>query len=493
MKTQLPILIFLLPFLFCFLLPILERLHRTLAYLTCTLALLGSAVVSFLSLIYVSKRGPLFYEMGGWLAPYGIEWRLDPLSSLMAFLVTFLAGTVILATRETLETEVGPRLLTFYMTTLLLVSGLLGIILTNDLFNLYVFLEVSSLSAYALIASGHTGRSYLASFRYLILGTIGALLYLLGVGYLYAATGTLNMTDMLDRLSAIPPSHIIFLGVLLIYIGLLIKIGLFPFHGWLPDAYAYASHTASALIAPLMTKVAIYALIRIHYWVLAPLKGVVPSHTLPILLFLAVTAVIIGSLMAFIQQDFKRMLAYSSISHIGLIMMGVALNSRIALLAALLHLLNHAFMKGSLFLTAAAVDASRGIRFIHDFSRMRGQLPWTRLALCSAALSMIGIPPFCGFFSKWYLFWGALNAGAPVVGAIIVGASLLSGLYFFKVLEQAFFVQPAGQASTLKEDKESLILTLSNVFLASFLLVFGVLTPLFFNWAMVSLPPGELP
>jgi multicomponent Na+:H+ antiporter subunit D len=327
----------------------------------------------------------------------------------------------------------------FYSLYLLLTAGLLGMVLTGDAFNLYVFLEISSLAAYALLASGGI-HSVVATFRYLIVGTIAGTFYLLGVGYLYALTGTLNMADLAARLPAVLDSSAYGVAVAFITVGLAIKTALFPLHGWLPDTYTYAPAPAIGFIAAVMAKVSAYALLRILYFVLR--TDGAAGQALVILGWTSAVAVVAGSILALTQRDIRRMLAYSSIGQMGYITLGLSLGNPDALTGALLHVLNHAMMKGCLFLIAGGVHWHMGVSQIAAFAGMSRRLPFTMAAFVVAALSMVGLPPTAGFFSKWYLITGAIEAHAWVfVGALILG-SLLTAVYFFRVIELSYFWPP---------------------------------------------------
>lgn len=438
MHTALPALIFLFPFLSAILMPIVGRVNRRLCQPVTVLALGGMGMVSLLALIHLLQRGPIRYPFGGWAPPLGIEWVLDGLSSILTLLLSFIGMVVAVYAGPTVHKKLPTKVTPFYTLVLFLMSGLTGMVLAGDFFNLFVFLEVASLSGYALVAVGED-RALLAAFRYLILGTIGASFYLLGVGYLYAATGTLNMADLSQYLSQVPYSKTVLLGLAFIAVGLSIKMALFPLHGWLPDAYAYAPDAVSTLMAPLVTKVPLYALIRIAFWVL----GVEALRDrFPLMVFLGwmgASATIAGTILAFMQPDFKRMLAYFSVSEIGLIMVGISVVNPTALTGAILHIINHAFMMACLFSVAGAAIHRHGIGKVFELSQLRGKMPWTLTAFTIAFLSMIGIPPTGGFFSKWHIILGAIEARHYLFASVIVGSSLLTALYFFRVIQKTFF------------------------------------------------------
>ena len=479
-----PVLIFLIPFVVAGMLPVFFK-SRNLSSLIACAAVAGSGFFSLQGLVRVSDGNVLQHYMGGWLPPFGIEWHLDGLSAVMALLVNAVALVVLLSTRHITRREVHRSTVPFYMIVLLHLSALLGMILTHDLFNLFVFLELASLTGYALVATGDKRRGNVASMRYLLLGTIGASFYLLGVGYLYAATGTLNMSDLALRIGQVGLSRTSMLGIFLVVLGLGIKCGLFPFHAWMPDAYTHASDTAAALIAPLTTKVILYSLIRVLFWcfdnaLLAEL------NVFTVLLCLGSMALITGSVMAFVQTNFKRMLAYSSVAQIGLIVLALGLNEKTAFLGAALHIIHHAAMKAVLFLTAGAAFDAFKIRQIRDFSKLKTSMPWTVSAFLLAALSMIGIPPLCGFFSKWYIVVGAFRAGQPMIAAVIVGSSLLTAMYFFKVIEVTSFKKQQGEPKVVETVNS---LTLGISLLAASLIFLGLAAPVIYNWGLQHLLP----
>lgn len=477
-QSQIPALIFLSPFLFAFTIPFIPKV-RPYAISLAVLSILAAGIFSLLGLFRLQEYPILVHSMGNWPPPFGIEWLFDRLSAVMAILITGVSFCAVLGTRSMVQNQLERAQIPYTVTTLLHVSSLLGMILTHDLFNLFVFLEVSSLTGYALIASGDRWRGNVSSFRYLLIGTLGASFYLLGVGYLYAATGTLNMRDMAEQLIPVMNTRTVLLGIFFIILGLIIKAGLFPFHGWLPDAYTYASDPATSLIAPLMTKTAIYAVIRILFWVVT-IQTIYFTIFLKILLWLGAFALVIGSIWAFLQTDFKRMLAYSSISQIGLIFMAVGLQDKTALSGAILHILFHAVTKLTLFLIAAAAFYRHGVRNIFDFWKLRHKMPWTLGIFVLAALSLTGVPPLSGFFSKWYILVGALQAKQPLMAFLIAASSLLTALYFFKVIEQGFFVKSSKSEARVEEAPLPLLIILTLLALA--IIVLGFCAPALYHW-----------
>jgi multicomponent Na+:H+ antiporter subunit D len=489
------ILVVLIPLMSSFAIPVLGWRWRGSAFWVALSAIGGSLVCSLVLLYSVLTRGTVHYHLGGWLPPWGIEYVIDPLNGFMGVLIGLLSFLITISSRASVEKELPDKKVRFYAIYLLLFTGLMGIVVTGDAFNLYVFLEIASLTAYALIAIGEDGAP-LAAFNYIIMGTIGACFYLLGVGYLYIMTGSLNMADLGKLLPPLYHSDVVLIALVFFLLGTAIKMGLFPLHIWLPDAYTHAPSAVSAFIAPLMTKVMAYVLIRVLFTVFKPsyVIEVVPVATT--LSWIAAAAIVAGSIMALAQRDLKRMLAYSSVSQIGYVALGVGLANKMGLIGAYLHIMNHAFMKGCLFLVAMALMYRTGRRNIFQLERIHRKMPFTMGALVIGALSMIGIPPTGGFFSKWYLILGSIDAKNWVFVGVILASSLFNALYFFRVIENAYFESSQGHAAgetsanlTMEEAPLSMLIPILMV--AAGILLLGL-----FNERIISgiltfaLPPG---
>ena len=410
------------------------------------LALLGialSTAASIWALIHVLDSGTMRYNLGGWAPPIGIEYVVDLVSAFVAVIVTTVSTLVIIATRRWAIREAGDRLGSFYGLVMLLLAGLVGIVVTGDLFNLFVFIEISSLAAYALVFLGGRG-GMIAGFRYLILGSIGGSLYMLGVGFLYFTTGTLNMAEMQEILTDDATARSVQAGAAFIFVGLGMKMALVPMHLWLPDAYTFAPSSVNSLIAPIMTKVSAYAMMRMFLSVFPDgyLTDVVPVGDA--LLILGLIGIIFGAVVAMSQKDIRRMLAYSSISQLGLIAVGIGLGTPLGMVAALLHVMNHAVMKATLFLSAGSIRYSTGITTVDGVSGLGRTMPLTMIAFSLGAIAMVGIPPMAGFFSKWYAVQAGVESGQWSVVAVVLVSSLLSAVYLFRILERAYLhpVQP---------------------------------------------------
>jgi len=433
-----PVLIIIIPLMSSFLIPLIGWWKKKFCYPLVLLALFITLILSICILISVMGQKSIHYHLGGWEPPWGIEYAIDYLNAFVAAIVSFISFLAAIYSKRSIEQELPGRVVYFYCLFLLLITGLLGIVVTGDMFNLYVFLEIASLAAYALIAIGEDG-ALMGSFNYLIMGTIGACFYLLGVGYLYIVTGSLNMADLSHILPGLYHSKVVRTAFALFMVGLAIKVGLFPVHIWVPDAYTHAPSVVSALIASIMSKVSAYVIIRIMFTVFKPYFSIefIPATT--VLSWTAGIAILFGELLAIVQSDLKRMLSYSCVAQIGYIMLGIGLANAMGFIGSLLHILNHAFMKGCLFFVAGAITYKKGMRDIRQFRTLHREMPLTMGAFTIAALSMIGIPPTCGFFSKYYLILGAIDARQWIWVVVLVLSSLLNATFFLRVVGNAYF------------------------------------------------------
>ena len=437
-QSAIPILIVAAPLLTAFVLPVLGWWKRAAAFPVALAALVFTFGTSIAAAREVLVNGPVQYFMGGWAPPWGIEYRIDHLGALMLLLVSFVTLLVGIYSKRSVLRELPDKEVPFYSVYLLLVSGLMGILATADMFNLYVFLEISSLASYALISVGG-GAAVVSAFRYVILGTVGAAFYLLSIGYLYSVTGSLNMADLATILPDLYQANVVLVGFAFFVIGISIKMALFPMHAWLPGSYSDAPSAVSALIAATTTKVAAYVLVRVMFFVFEPRFSVEMIPVTTLLSWMGAIAMILGSVMAIAQSDLKRLLAYSSVAQIGYIVLGVGLANAMGLTGGLLHLVSHAFAKGCLFLVAGAIIYRTGIREIRELRYLSLKMPWTAATFTVAAFSMIGIPPTSGFFSKLYLILGAIDAEQWMFVAVILVSSVLALMYFVNVIRYIYF------------------------------------------------------
>jgi len=469
-------------------LPALQVVIPLLGALVCALLRRGSAawfltmiiclimpVISIYLLVTVLDSGPISYSMGGWAPPFGIEYKVDVFNAFILVLVSSIGAVVLPYARLSVASEIKPEDRSwFYAMFLLCLTGLLGITITGDAFNAFVFLEISSLSTYVLIAMGRDRRALLAAYQYLILGSIGATFYIIGVGIIYTLTGTLNFADLAARIPEIEQTRSILAAAAFIVVGISLKFALFPLHVWLPNAYAYAPSTVSAFLASTATKVALYLLIRFLFSIFG-IEIVTDKLALTdILIILSLAAMLGASTVAIFQHDVKRLFAYSSVAQIGYITLGIALANQAGLTGSLVHIFNHAVIKGALFLAVGAVVYRIGSAEIDDFSGLGKKMPITMGCLLIGGLGLIGVPGTAGFISKWYLAVGAIDAGYIWLVFLLVLSSLLALIYVGRIVEVVWFRDPGPNLDGVKEAPLSLLLP--TALMAAATIYFGIET-----------------
>ncbi len=436
MRDFFPAFIVIIPMTISLLAPLVGRISKVFLRLLTMFGFFLSVIFSAIVLRETLTVGNVYYNFGNWEAPYGIEYVIDPLGATIAVMVSFIALLIVIYSREFFKDEGWLKNAAYYSLFGLMVTGLLGMTVSGDAFNLYVFLEISSLSTYALIALGGP-RGTVAAFKYLLIGTVGASLYLFSVAYLYGITGTLNFADMSERILPLMDSPAMILIVILLFLGLGIKMALFPLHMWLPDAHSYAPYPLSAFMSGVLIKVPAYVMIR-YYFFIFDVNHAVLQNVLQIAGILAAIGIVYGSVMAIAQTEFKRMLAYSSVAGIGYVVMGMSMGNAYGMIGAVFHIFNHAFMKVALFFIAGGIKQKFDHIKIDEFKGLLKKMPVSMYSFLILAFSMIGLPPTAGFFSKWYLVNGALQEGLWFFIVVIVVSSVLNAVYFFRIIEFAF-------------------------------------------------------
>ena len=435
MSEHLPALVFLIPFVTAICMPIAGSRDGRRCQTVVLAAFFCMALAAAATLWFVVRYGEIRYSFGGWAPPEGIEWVADEVGSIMALTLSVLACLCLLYMRSVPIDPLGGRTIPFYTILLLLVSGLTGVVFAGDLFNLFVFLEIVALCGYTLVGVPG-GRALVSAFRYLIMGALGGSFFLLGLSYFYAATGTLNMADLAQRVPDLLASKAVIGGLSFMFIGLGIKMALMPLHGWLPDAYNDAPDAVSPLLAALLTKVALLAWIRILFWVVGAGNGGQPSEIFALVWVLGAVASVGGAFLALAQRDLKRIFAYGGLAHIGLILIGVGQGSQTGLTGGLFYLINDAVMQCMLFVFAGAIGHQFGVRTLDELGSTHIRNPWLIGAFVIVALSMIGLPPTGGFFGKWYIVLSAIESRNYVAVAAVILTTLLTMAYFIRVLER---------------------------------------------------------
>jgi multicomponent Na+:H+ antiporter subunit D len=415
------------------------------AWLATTAVSYGALLAAVLLAAEVAAGGAISYAIGSWPPPWGIEYRVDALSAFVLVLVALTASLVAPYAERSVAAEIpAERRYLVYAMYCLCLAGLLGMVITGDAFNLFVFLEIASLATYVLIALGPRRKALLAAYQYMLMGTVGATFYVIGVGLLYLMTGTLNLADMAERLREVRELRPVLAALAFITVGIGLKLALFPLHQWLPNAYACAPSMVSAFLAATATKVSVYVLLRYYYAVFDPWELFERLPTGEVLIALSVAAMLVASLVAVYEQDAKRLFAWSSVAQIGYITLGIGLDNQAGLTAALAHLLNHGVAKGAIFvlLGGVALRAGADALGVASLAGLGRRMPLTALGLAIAGLSLIGVPGTAGFVTKWYLVLGALERGLWWLVAAILASSLIAAVYVWRVVEAAY-LRPA--------------------------------------------------
>ena len=471
-REQLPALQIVLPLVAA---PLCVILRRRIPVLGLAIAVAWTTFAIAVALLrQVLADGPIAYALGGWAPPWGIEYRIDPLAAFVLMFVSLIGAVTLTYAPRSLAREIpSDRLHLFIAAFLLCLTGLLGIVISGDLFNVFVFLEISALSSYVLIAMGRDRRALTAAFQYLVLGTIGATFILIGIGLLYAMTGTLNMADMAARLPEVMSTRTVVAALGFFSIGLFIKMALFPLHIWLPNAYSYAPSMVTAFLAGTATKVAVYVMLRFAFTVTNIKMSFGASDLGTVLIGLSLAGIFVASTVAIFQRDVKRLLAYSSVAQVGYMVLGISFASVTGLTATIVHLFNHALIKGGLFLAMGCFAFVAGGTRLERLHGIGKTMPWTTFAWVLGGLSLIGVPATAGFVSKMYLIRAALEAGVWPVAAMILLSSLLALVYVWRVVEVAYFM-PAPEGAERREAPLSMLIPTWLLIGAS--IVFGIWT-----------------
>lgn len=415
------------------------RVADTLANLT-TLALLLMAIS------VIGKNG--VYWMGGWgplkHIPLGINLVLDGVSVFMLITITLISFLVTIYSIQYMDKFTAKA--RFYALFLLMLAGMNGVALTGDLFNLYVFLEIASIASYALVAFGCEHEELEASFKYLVLGSVGSTLILFAIAITYALTGALNMAQVSSMIGGeLRPIHLFVVALFISGFGL--KAALIPFHAWLPDAHPSAPAPISAMLSGVLIKtIGVYAMARVMFNVI----GITPL-TSYVLMVLGTVSMVVGVLLAMGQDDIKRFLAYSSISQVGYVVLAIGIGTRFAIAAGLFHLINHAVFKSLLFLNSGAIEYATGTRDLNKMGRLREKMPVTGTTSFIGSMAIAGIPPFSGFWSKLFIIVAAIQAERYGFAAWAAGVSVLTLAAFMRLQRRAFYGEAHEAYASAKE------------------------------------------
>lgn len=436
------------------------------------------------TLVHVYNNGAYFYNFGGWTANVGVQFVIDDFSALMTFVIVLLSMLIIIYSIKDIEHEIhSEQRLGYYCLVLLLVFSMVGITLTNDLLNLYIFMDILALSAYGNISIKHRKENLLASFRYLKVGTIGSISVLFGIALIYMVTGHLNMTEIYHSIdtawSLYPKTLVIALGFILVGFG--IKTAIFPLHSWLPAAHTTMPSPSSALHSSLVIKVYFFAIVKILF---RTMNDDIISNGIGLneyLLYFGAAGMIMGSVFAIGQKDIKRMLAYSSMAQFGYIFLGIGLATSEGLSAAFFHVISHALMKSALFLSAGAIIYKTEKRKIKDLAGIGYEMPITLAVFSIAALGMIGLPGLSGFMNKWYLALAVIESGRSWYLVIILLSGFLNAVYYLPIIVSAFLKPKEDGSEKMTRDGIPRSMTVPMMIIAGLILLLGIFPQIIMN------------
>lgn len=450
-----------------FLISLFGKINKLISDCLANLATFMLVVLSLLSFSYDLSAGALVYKVGGWVPPIGICMVLDGLTRFMLITVNLISFLVTIYSINYMEKYTDKW--KFYTLFMLMLAGMNGIVVTGDLFNLFVFLEIASIASYALVAFGTEAEELEASFKYAVMGSVASSFILLAIALLYSYASSLNMADISLVLAARNKGLLLSLVSILFIAGFGLKAAIVPFHAWLPDAHPSAPAPISAMLSGVFIKtLGVYALCRVFFNIFG-----VSSNMLFVLIVFGLISMIIGAILAIAQQDIKRMFAYSSISQIGYIIFAFGIATPLAIVGGLFHLFSHAVFKSLLFLNSGAIEYSTGTRDLKKLGGLSNQLPITGITSLFGSMSIAGIPPFCGFWSKLIIIVACVQAGYIGFAIIAILVSIVTLAYYLKFQTYTFFGTPNISLKNIKEVPISM--KLSMIILGLICLFGGIL------------------
>ncbi len=459
------------PMLAAFLTPLLSKVWSRFGDLLANLAgavLLGLSTMGVATLLGSSQ--PLIHRVGGWLPAVGITLVYDPLTALVALALNAVGFAALLYSVRYLDHYTGRW--KFYTLFMLILAGLNGVVMTGDMFNLFVFMEVAAVASYALVAFGTDFDELEAGFKYMVIGEVGGFSILLAIALLYAKVSSLNMAVVSQVLVAQGQSPLFWFIVVLFLIGFAVKMAMVPFHAWLPDAHPSAPAPVSAVLSGVFIKVlGVYAMSRLMFNVFGLSRASSPEF-FNLLLGFGLLSITVGGLLAYNQRDYKRLLAYSSISQIGYVLIGFGIGNYWGIVGALFHIVAHALGKGVLFLAAGAVERQTGTRDLSKLAGLEKSMPATTWSHILGSLSLSGVPPFAGFFSKLFIVIGAVSAQMHWLAVVAALFSVVTLGYLTKVVNRSFFARPGATLTPAREAPATMVAAMLLLVVLS--LLFGL-------------------
>lgn len=393
--------------------------------------------------------------------------RTDMLSIFMttAFIMVGLAVTVY--SIKYMAKDTGKPL--YYTLLLAMISGMVGTVFAGDLFTLYVFWELMSISSYVLVAfRKETSEPIEAAFKYMMMSVAGSATLLMGIAFLYGMAGTLNFQGLAAAFSQGPSNVWFYVAFVMILVGFGVKAAIVPLHTWLPDAYSAAPTPISAILSGVVTETGVFALVRTFFTAFLSIQ----AHWFIVVAVLSIVTMTLGNLMAILQNDVKRLLAYSSIGNVGYMLVGVAVGTQLGLTGTLMHIFNHALIKSTAFLCLGAIIFRIKSRNIQDMAGIGRKMPITATFFAISLFALIGMPPFNGFISELTLFTSSVQANVPWLGIAIVLNSLLSSVYCLRILRS--LVQPSLSDSLSKVKEAPLLMLIPIGVMVALIIFFGI-------------------
>ena len=477
MIIQIPILNQLLILSLALIIPLFKKNRFLKIKVLGTVILTTVFVLSLILMFNVNATGAFYYQFGNYNAAIGIEYLIDSFSTLFGVFITGLSLIIFIYSLGDLGHEINDKQIgNYYTLALLMIFSMLGLNYTNDLFNVYVFMEILTLTSAGIIAIKQQKENYMSTFRYVLLNEIGSISFLFGIALLYMVTGHLNMTNLYNSIQIVYaqfPANIN-LALAFMLTGLAIKGALFPLHIWLPDAHSTAPSPSSAWLSGVVVKVYVIAMIKIIYRVLGP--TILQNSNIPVIIqIIALLGMIFGSIFAIAQTDIKRMLAYSSVSQLGYIFLGVGLVSSLGLRAAFFQIFSHGIIKVGLILAAGAFIYGQNKRLIKDFAGM-GQLMPVSLAIFSlGGFAMIGLPLTTGFIAKLYLGIAVLEFQDYFYLIVLLFSALLNLIYYLPIITNGFLQIPKSGYTRPRLDKIPLTMLVPLIIVGLLIIAIGVL------------------
>ncbi|MDC1260315.1 proton-conducting transporter membrane subunit [Pseudomonadota bacterium] len=470
LKSHLPILVVICPLMMSLIVVLIS--NNYLSWLITLVTTFITFIISLLLYQEVQIHSLISYALGNWSPPLGIEYVIDHVSIIPLIIISGIGFLATLFAFKVMPSEIDKDTISkTYSLWLLAIAGLLGLVTTGDAFNLFVFLEISSLASVALVAMGakKDRQALVAAYTYLIIGAVGATLYVIGVGLLYAITGTLNMADLTERLADIENNRALIAGFGFMVVGIMVKAAIFPLHIWLPRAYAYAPSAVSILLAATATKASLYILARILFSIFLPSDDLINYTLTYIILPLSILAMFAGTIMAIYEKDIKRLLAHSSVAQIGYISLAFSIGTKASIASGFIHMANHALIKGGLFMAVTSMGYYLQRRItIHSLSGLGKTMPITFFCFVICSLSLAGLPLTAGFISKLYLIKASINSEGLWLAFLILLSSALSLIYLWKIIEALWLSPSHNQEIKVKESPviytSLLIITFLNIY-----------------------------